>query len=100
MREVIRTDTAQRDIDDILAWLDSRSPAAAERLADAIDDLGRLLGGQPRLGRARDDLRPGLRSVVVGRYVLFYRFTDSQVFVMRLIHGSRDITPGLFSGPP
>jgi plasmid stabilization system protein ParE len=64
---VIRTDAAQRDIGGVLAWLDERSPAAADRLAASIDDVGRLLGGQPRMGRSRDDLCHGLRSVVVGQ---------------------------------
>jgi plasmid stabilization system protein ParE len=31
---------------------------------------------------------------------MFYRVTDTRVFILRLIHGSRDITPALFVAAP
>jgi toxin ParE1/3/4 len=50
------------------------------------------------MGRPRDELGAGVRSVVVGRYVVFYRFTDTELVVLRIIHGSRDI-PSEFGDP-
>lgn len=32
-----------------------------------------------------------MRSFVVGRYVIFYRFSDTEVEVIRILHGSRNI---------
>src|SRR5262245_21954880 len=91
MLQVIRTEQAEADLEQILDYLEERSPAAAERLAAAIDERCQLLGTVPALGSPRDDIRPGLRCVVVQRYVLFYRVTEQAVEVLRILHGSRDI---------
>jgi toxin ParE1/3/4 len=49
----------------------------------------------PRLGRPRDDLRRGVRQVLVKPYIVLYRFDETTVEIMRVIHGSRDL-PALF----
>jgi toxin ParE1/3/4 len=91
MLPVVRTHQAEKDLAEILDYLDERSPRAAERLAAAIDDRCNLLGELPEMGRLREELAPGLRSVVVERYVLFYRVTATAVEVLRILHGARDI---------
>ena len=45
------------------------------------------------LGRSRElDLGHGLRSYPVGRYVLFYRFDDTVLALVRVIHSARDLS--------
>jgi toxin ParE1/3/4 len=91
MLPVVRTDQAETDLAEILEYLEERSPQAAERLAKAIDDRCSLLSQLPLMGRTREELGPGLRSVVVEQYVLFYRVTATTVEVLRFLHGARDI---------
>jgi toxin ParE1/3/4 len=91
MLPVIRTEQAENDLESILTYLDEHSPAAAQRLAKALDERCRLLEQLPMMGRPRDDLAMGLRSVVIEGYVLFYRITTSAVEVIRILHGRRDI---------
>jgi toxin ParE1/3/4 len=91
MLPVIRTEQAESDLQAILAYLDERSPAAAERLATTIDERCRLLGEFPQMGRPRDNLAPGLRSIVVESYVRFFRPTATAVEILRIFHGARDI---------
>jgi toxin ParE1/3/4 len=43
------------------------------------------------MGRARDELRQGLRSFPVGRFSIFYRQLDQGIVVVRVAHGARDI---------
>jgi toxin ParE1/3/4 len=43
------------------------------------------------MGRARDDLRPGLRSFAVGQYVIVYTIEDEDVEVLHVFHGHQDI---------
>jgi toxin ParE1/3/4 len=43
------------------------------------------------MGRARDKLRPGLRSLPVEQYVVIYRILEDAVEIVAVIHGSRDI---------
>ena len=57
------------------------------RIDRALWDLPRF----PNLGRARDELLPGLRSHPVGQHVVFYRVTDDEIIISRIIHGRRDI---------
>ena len=97
MPEVTRTPAAQRDLDEILEWLVERDEATADRFAAALEARCSLLASQPNTGRRRDDLLPGLRSVVVEWYVVFFEPTPDAVIVHRIIHGSRNITPDSFA---
>lgn len=38
----------------------------------------------------RDEVRPGYWSVLIRRHVAFYTFTDDEVLVQRVLHGSMD----------
>ncbi len=44
----------------------------------------------PELGPRRDDLSPGLRVHFHQKYALYYRHTDREVVIVRVLHGSRD----------
>lgn len=90
MRTVLRSDQARADIADAIRYLRRYSVPAARRLAGQIDRTCRVLRNS-LIGRARDDIAAGLRSVAVGDHVLFYLVTDTQAVVTRLIHGSRDL---------
>jgi toxin ParE1/3/4 len=91
MLPVVRTDEAESDLVEILDYLDRQNPVAARKLARAIDAKCALLAELPELGRTREELGAGVRSVVVGRHVLFYRITPDAVEVLRILHGARDI---------
>jgi toxin ParE1/3/4 len=90
VRTVTRTAAAEHDLEEILEWLHEHSPAVAERLPTALDAKCKLLASQPMTGRARDELRAGLRSVVVEYYVVYFVVTDDEVQIRRIVHGSRD----------
>lgn len=46
----------------------------------------------------RDEIKPGLRSVAEGDYVIFYRIEDQdRIAILRLVHAKRDITKLTFS---
>jgi plasmid stabilization system protein ParE len=60
---------AESDLDDIWYFLATQSSSidVADRVIDSITARFALLARQPYIGRRRDeDLRPGLRSFVVG----------------------------------
>jgi toxin ParE1/3/4 len=88
---VLRTARAESDLEDILAYLEARSPAAAERLTASIEQTSQRLSQFPLMGRSREELAPELRSIVVGHYVLFYRVQPDRIEVLRILHGRRDI---------
>lgn len=50
------------------------------------------LADYPESGRARPEIGPGARSVMVGRYLVLYRVNEDCVDIVRVIHGAREIT--------
>jgi len=99
MRQLIRAPQAVIDLNDVIAYLDQHSEPAAVALADAVDRKVEQLRTVPFQGKARDDLSPGLRSVVIDDYLLFYRVSDAAVEFVRFIHGRRDLTAAFADDP-
>ncbi len=90
MRLVVSRD-ADDDLLQIALYLVERNPDAA---ISAISDINRKfvnLTSFPFIGRDRSALRPGIRSVVAGTYVIFYRVEPERIIIMRVLHGRRDI---------
>lgn len=91
MVRVTRRPQAELDILDIWAYVAADSVVAADRWLDGLDEKMRLWATQPLMGRARDELAPGLRSLAFGRYVVFYEALADGIDVVRVLHSSRDI---------
>ena len=70
---------------------ESGTAVAADSVVDAITERFYLLSQFPRMGRSRDDLRPGLRSFPVGQYVIIYTIEDEDVEILHVFHGRQDI---------
>src|SRR5215813_14669771 len=84
---------ARAELDDIWDYIARASgdAAVADGVIDSIVDRFYLLGRYPRLGRARDDLRPGLRSFPAGEYVIIHTIDQADVLILHVPHGRRDI---------
>jgi toxin ParE1/3/4 len=60
-----------------------------EQMLRYLDDLEaacRGLAGPSELGRACDQIRPGLRRIERGEHVVFYRQERGGVFICRILH--------------
>jgi toxin ParE1/3/4 len=83
---------AQQDLREI--W---RGLAKFEDLSNADDRLlqikqkFKLLEQFPNLGRSREDLFLGLRSLPAKGFIIFYRVGRMQVEILRVLDGRRDI---------
>ena len=85
---------AEADLDEIWLYIatESSSIEVADRLIDTITGNFLLLAGFPYAGRARDDgFGSGTRSFPTGEYVIVYSLEDSDVFILRVVHGKRDL---------
>lgn len=90
----LRTPLADSDLDGIWYYVATESGSAevADRLVDSITERFFLLGDYPHIGRRRDeDLRPGLRTFPVGKYIVIYRIQGGDALILRVVHGSRQI---------
>ena len=81
------------DLEEIAVYIASENPQAASRLLVAIERRFQQLVGQPYFGVARDDIAPGIRHLVAGRYLALYRVTDNGVEILRVLHGRRHVGP-------
>jgi plasmid stabilization system protein ParE len=68
---------------------ESGDTEVADRLVNSITDHFFMLSRHPELGRPRDhDLRPGLRSLSVGQYVILHRIEKRDVIILHVFHGT------------
>ena len=91
MAVILKRPRALLDFAEIWSYIAEHSVTRADTFAGRIDRTLRLVARQPNVGRARPELYPGLRSFVIGKYVLFYLPLPKGVEVIRLLHGARDI---------
>ena len=89
---------AEAELDGIWMHLarESGSVDIATRVVESVTERFWLLARYPRIGRRRDALRPGLRSLAAGDYIIVHRVMEEEVvLILHVVHGSRDI-PALF----
>ena len=82
---------AQQDLLDIGDFIAKDNPAAAGSFVQQLQDRCLSLSENPRTGSKREELKPNLRSVSQGHYLIFYRPLTDGIEVIRIIHGARDI---------
>ncbi|MDX2005359.1 MAG: type II toxin-antitoxin system RelE/ParE family toxin [Meiothermus sp.] len=91
MARVLKRPQAEVDLLEIWSFISRADFETADRYLDWINSNLELLATQPLMGRARDELRPGLHSLPVGNYVIFYTPLEDGVRVERIVRGSRDL---------
>jgi toxin ParE1/3/4 len=89
---------AERDIEELADYLAAQaSLATGLRYRDAVRQTLLLLAEQPELGARFRASNPRLQEVrfwpVRGfaEHVLFYRFIEGSIEVLRVLHGKRDL---------
>ena len=91
-RPLLWSPEALSDLDEI--W-DYYAKVAGQQAADGIvrriDGACGLLQEHPFAGRARDEVRAGLRSIAASPYVVFYRVNDDVAEIVRVLDGRRDL---------
>jgi toxin ParE1/3/4 len=83
---------ARQDLHDIYRYFARvASPDVADQLLRDIARAAERLHNRPLIGRSRDEILSGLRSVRVHPYAVFYRVVDSGVQVVRVLHERRNL---------
>ena len=90
-------ETARRDLHAIGTYI---CGAAGEAVADVF--MRRLIAKveslrfMPMRFRVREELQSGLRALSIEKYLIFYRVMDDTVYIIRVLHGARNITSEMF----
>jgi len=85
--EVVWTDTAISDLDDIAAYIAQDSPKAAERMAEKIVMAALRLETAPERGRSISNGRRELTTIPP--YLIRYRLTGDIMRILEIRHGAR-----------
>jgi toxin ParE1/3/4 len=88
---ILRSAGAEEDLIEIWRSIAMHSPLAADRMLERLEHRWRQLSDYPYSGMARGDIAVGIRHLLVGQYLTLYRVTDDGVFILRVLHGRRDI---------
>ena len=92
MQRIEIDEDARADIDGIYDHIGHKlkSPQAADRIIDELDEAFRRHASQPGIGEARPDLGRDIRVFTVASYVAIYRPLDDGIRVLRVVVGNRD----------
>lgn len=76
------TSVATADLDEVWLHIAMDDPTTADEAIDRIWEATSRLTDFPELGRARSELRAGLRSLVVDQHLAFYTITEDEIQVL------------------
>jgi toxin ParE1/3/4 len=80
------------DLDEIYVYIARDNPAAARRWLKKAMEQFSWLAKNPDTGQALEELRPNLRCISHGPYVIYFRKHSDHVQILRVLHGARDHT--------
>lgn len=75
----------------ITMFIAQDNPTRALTFVDELEGKCDLLGGAPGIGTLRPELGEGVRMLLHGRYLIFYREVDKSLRIERIMHGARDV---------
>lgn len=82
---------ATEDLESIWNYIAQGNLEIAGQFVFELTEHFILLGDFKLIGVSRENLRPGLRCLPYGRYLIFYYPLKNGVEISRVIHSARDI---------
>jgi toxin ParE1/3/4 len=102
-RELVFSDAALRDLDDIFEYLDAQTgnlSLGREFVDSIVVQAEKMAALTAIIGRPRDDLAKGLRSFPFRGYLIFMRYEKEQLYVVDVLHARPDVESGLKDSLP
>ena len=92
MRKLLIQPQAKADLSEIWHYIAAQSPTAADKVGQKLDDALQGLLSMPGKGHKRNDVKdPQYRFWSVYSYIIVYRYDDTSLTVIRVIHGRRNL---------
>lgn len=90
-RELVLTHRAEADLREIWVYsFENWGIQQADRYLDLLGEALQQCGANPDRGKKRGELRPGYRSLLIRKHVIFYTFNDDEVLIQRVLHSSME----------
>ncbi len=91
MAKIGKSPKAETDLEDI--WLYSfkqwNEHQADQYYDELIDGINRLTNN-PQLGKSRESIGRGYRSLQINRHVIYYRLQKQTIDIVRVLHERRE----------
>ena len=92
MAQIICTEPALDDLEEIASYIALDKLSAAQRLVQKVFDRVDLLSESPNSGRKIPELsRSKYKEVIVGPCRIFYRFTRNTVYILHVMRSEREM---------
>ena len=96
MRRFYYSAAADADLDEITDYFSANNPGAGVAFLNVFESRCRITATFPKTGRPREEFGSGIRSFVVGSYVVFFRPSTDGILILRVLHGARDVSVDSF----
>ena len=91
MRRIVKRPLAREDLIGIWRYTyEEWGEQQADRYLDELEAGIAKLQNHPRLGRARDEIRQGYRSLAINQHVVFYTVEGDVIRIIRVLHARMD----------
>lgn len=98
MAEIIWTESALNDLDDIAEYIALSNPIAARQFVQSIFEKVQRLKAFPYSGRIPVELENfSYREVIVNPCRVFYKIQNDEVFILHVMRQERDLQKFLMS---
>jgi toxin ParE1/3/4 len=92
MKRIRVSADARADLDEIWSYIAFRdSESRANAVIDQLNSRLPLIASAPAIGRKRESIAPGMRSLPLGAYIIFYREMETHVSILRVVHAARSL---------
>lgn len=84
---------ADEDLTEIISYIATDNPTAANAIAYKIEKNIELLSENPILGRIprdEDIKNLGYRYIIIQNYIVFYTIEERTILIHRILHGARN----------
>jgi toxin ParE1/3/4 len=81
-----------RDLDRLSEYFLATNVEAGERLFKTLNQKFYNLTQFPNIGKPYPHLAPKIRGLLVEKYIIFYRVTETEVEIVRIVDGRQDLT--------
>jgi len=91
MLEIVKRPRAKKDLIGIWRYsFNEWGEAQADKFLAEIEAGIAQLKHNPKLGRPREEVRAGYRSLPVNRHIVYYLLTPSVIRIVRVLHAQTD----------
>jgi len=92
MAQIVWTESALIDLDEIAEYIALDKPSAAKKLINDVFTIVNRLKQFPKSGKSPPELqKTDYREIVVGPCRIFYRISKDKIFILYVMRGEREL---------